>query len=168
MEAFEHHLVYEVNMLRSTFNFLHTPAWSPELRNAIIEAFCIHARNLIKFFDDAGQSNYVSAKHFCNNYKPWANGRPPSGDLRGRLNNQIAHLTYDRTARNEDKVGDNEQSELIALIEREIEIFRNSLKEPYKAKWPFNEASAQSAVTNLSTTNHTTSISPVPMITWGA
>lgn len=144
MEAFEHHVVYEVNMLRHTFNFMGIPAWSSELRNAIIESFCVHARNLIEFFSQrsktAGQADgdYVGAKHFCNNYEPWTKGRP-SSDLTKRLNRQVAHLTYDRTSRDEDKVGGKEQLELIKLIEQEIEAFGSSLREPYKAKWPFKK-----------------------------
>jgi hypothetical protein len=110
----------------------------------VIEAFCIHARNLIKFFDENGQSkDDVRAKHFCNNYACWTLGGP-SKDLRRRLNKHVAHLTYDRSAQNEDKVGDNEQLELIRLIDREIEILRNFLKDPYKDRWPFDKASTQS------------------------
>ena len=60
MEAFEHHLVYEVNMLRHTFAFLHVRAWSTELRNAIIETFCVHARNLVGFFDEEALQHRVS------------------------------------------------------------------------------------------------------------
>jgi hypothetical protein len=46
MEAFEDNLVYEVNMLRHTFGSLHVSAWSDELRNAIIESFCVHVRRV--------------------------------------------------------------------------------------------------------------------------
>ena len=53
IEAFEHQLVYEVNMLRHARNFLRVPAWSTELANAVIESFCVHARNLIEFFDQS-------------------------------------------------------------------------------------------------------------------
>jgi hypothetical protein len=141
IEALEHHVVYEVNMLRHTFGFLHLPAWSPALLNAIIESFCVHARNLIDFFDEKsatpGQSNFVGAKHFCSDeYKPWSRGSP-STDLRGRLNKQISHISYERTSRNQEKVGPKEQLELVRLIEGELEIFAKFLRKPYASRWPF-------------------------------
>lgn len=142
MEAFEHQLAYEVNMFRHTYNFLHVPAWSPELANAIIKSFCVHARNLIEFFDQESatpgqaRSDYIGAKHFCNGYIPWTNGGP-SNDLRGRLNRQISHLTYDRTSKEEEKIGAKERAELVELIERELEIFSGCLRKPYVEKWPF-------------------------------
>jgi hypothetical protein len=166
MEAFEHHVVYEVSMLRHTFNFMGVPAWSTELRNAIIESFCVHARNLIEFFsqksETAGQadSDYVGAKHFCKSYEPWTKGRL-STELVARLNRQVAHLTYDRTSQTEGKVGPKEQLELLGLIEQEIEIFANSLREPYRSKWPFKDPSFRipaAVIQNLSATNHTTSV----------
>jgi len=165
MEAFEHHLVYEINMLRHTFVFLTIPAWSPELRNALIEAFCVHARNLVEFFDEKsatpGQSEgYLGAKHFSNGYEPWKEGGP-NKVLRNRLNRQISHLTYDRTSEKEGKIGPDEQIELFKLIQREIELFGKCLRDPYKASWPFSEASKPTidVPTNLSATNATTSIS---------
>ena len=108
MEAFDHQLVYEVDMFYRTYNFLDVPAWSAGLANAIIESFCVHARNLIEFFDQESatpgqaRSNYMGAKHFCDGYIPWTKGGP-SNDLRGRLNRQISHLTYDRTSKEEEK-----------------------------------------------------------------
>ncbi len=168
MEAFEHHLVYEVNMLRHCFAFLHIPAWSTELRNAIIEAFCVHARNIIEFFDQdsetAGQakSDYVGARHFCKNgYKPWSKERP-GNELVGRLNRQISHLTYDRTSQNEEKIGRKEQLELVRLIEQELEIFSGRLREPYASRWPWRDNSESAAKMELpagplGATNQTTS-----------
>jgi hypothetical protein len=141
MEAFEHHVVYEVNMLRHTFSFLSVRAWSQELANAIIESFCVHARNLIDFFSEKsetpGQSNgYVGAKHFCNGYQPWTKGAP-GNDLIGALNRQISHVTFDRTSKSEEKIGPEQRLELVRLIERELEMFREHLRSPYTEKWPF-------------------------------
>ncbi len=142
MEAFDHQLVYEVDMFYRTYNFLDVPAWSPGLANAIIESFCVHARNLIEFFDQESatpgqaRSNYMGAKHFCDGYIPWTKGGP-SNDLRGRLNRQISHLTYDRTSKEEEKIGRKERAKLVELIERELEVFGGCLRKPYVEKWPF-------------------------------
>jgi fructose-1,6-bisphosphatase len=149
IEAFEHHLVYEVNMLRHTYLFLCVPAWSGELRNALIEAFSIHARNLVEFFDQqsqtAGQakSDYQGAKHFCkSDYQAWSKGRP-SQTLLGKINRQIAHLTYDRTAQEEGKLGTADLNELFNYIQQELQEFGKSLREPYAAKWPFRGSASE-------------------------
>ena len=48
------HLPYELNMLEAAFTFLHSPDFKDVhrigfVRNAAIEAFWLHARNLIEF-----------------------------------------------------------------------------------------------------------------------
>lgn len=142
MEAFDHQLVYEVDMLRHTYNFLGKPIPSRELANAIIESFCVHARNLIDFFSEPSDAlsgplkGHVAARHFCDGYTPWTEGGP-GNDLKARLNNQISHLTYHRTTNDEKKIGRKERLALIRIIERELKIFKKYLKEPYATKWPF-------------------------------
>jgi hypothetical protein len=155
-EAFAHHLVYEVNMFRLTYLLLQLPAWSGGLANAIIESFCVHARNLIDFFSEKsatpGQSNnYTGAKHFSDGYTAWTKGGP-SHDLCGRLNRQISHITYDRTSKDQEKIGPKERAELVELIERELKIFSGCLRKPYKEDWPFGEdaASGKSIVIGVS------------------
>jgi hypothetical protein len=143
MEAFEHHLVYEINMFRHAYNFLRVPAWSQEMANALIESFCVHARNLIDFFSEysetPGQSrDYIGARHFCKDFQSWTKGGP-TDDVKNRLNRQISHLTYDREAATNRKIGPDERNELVELIEREIEIFASHLREPYTARWPFKQ-----------------------------
>ena len=146
IEAFEHHLVYEVNMLRATNVCLSTPveAFGRVVVNALIESFCVHARNLIDFFDQSSetpgkaQHNYLGAKHFTTGYVPWAEGIP-SNDLISRLNKQISHLTYGRTAKDEEKIGDKQRSKLLEILEVELKQFRDCLKDPYAQRWPFND-----------------------------
>jgi hypothetical protein len=123
------------------------------LANAIIESFCVHARNLIDFFsvDSAtppqASKNYVGAKHFCDGYAPWTKGGP-NRELYGRLNAQISHLTYNRTSKDEEKIGPKEREELVELIERELEIFRGCLRRPYAEKWPFRTRSGSGTTLN--------------------
>jgi hypothetical protein len=161
-------------MLRHTFAFLCIPAWSADLRNSIVESFCVHARNLIEFFNQQsetpGQADHVvGAKHFCStNYTAWTKGRP-SHVLFGQLNKQISHLSYGRTSEDEKKIGAEEQLELLKLIEQELEVFGKSLRNPYADKWPFkDDVLTEGRITipagTLSTTNQTASISSLGVL----
>ena len=69
MEMLTHHIVYEIEMMRHTYICLTGPAhvwFSQVVINAVIESFCIHARNLIDFFTStAGPSDETAAaRHF--------------------------------------------------------------------------------------------------------
>jgi hypothetical protein len=60
LKAFEHHLVYEVNMLQHTFGFLNVPAWNRELLNAIIESFCAHAHRDNSVLHSFAEDNFTA------------------------------------------------------------------------------------------------------------
>jgi len=64
IQAFEHHLVYEVNMLRNIYLLLLLPVFRDSLANALIESFCVHARVLIEFFDEKSVGGPLS-QHRC-------------------------------------------------------------------------------------------------------
>lgn len=143
-EAFDVHLMYEIDMLRATYTCLASESlmllFSDVLKNSLIESFCIHARNLIEFFDEKsatpGQSDgRLGAKHFTTDFTAWDKGGP-SNDLRNRLNKQVSHLTYDRTKSIEEKVGLKESEELMRLLGGEIDRFLGYLREPYKPPAP--------------------------------
>jgi hypothetical protein len=162
MEAFEHHLAYEIQMLRFTNFLLSVPAFSKGVANALIEAFCIHARNLIDFFNQQsetpGGSDYMGARHFCRKeYKSFPNGDLDT-KLTGKLSQQIAHLTYNRSAKGEDKIGPDERKELMKAIEGEIELFANHLRSPYKAAWKLDLSTPNKLNPDATygTTNHIT------------
>jgi hypothetical protein len=99
---------------------------------------------LVDFFSEQsvtpGQARqgYMGAKHFCNDYVPWSEGRP-DGELYGSLNEQISHLTYNRSSADNEKIGRKERLELLRQIERELEIFAARLKPIYKERWPFGK-----------------------------
>jgi hypothetical protein len=79
----------------------------------------------------------MGARHFTDaQYQAWAAGRP-DGRLTGKLSRQVAHLTYDRTSDNAQKIGARERQELFDLICREaMTNFQTHLRKPYKDKWP--------------------------------
>ena len=103
LRAASDHLHYEIQMLRGTMTLLATQAFGESvLSNALIESLTIHARALIHFLYPSGQlaDSDVLAEDFFDDSKCWLTIRPEEptafGRARGRVNKEIAHLTYDR------------------------------------------------------------------------
>jgi len=90
---------YEMTMLRECSERLRPPPSDPVLKNALIESYLLHLRNLFHFLGVREQGHRrgtdVLAAHFV---EPW---KPPDcpAALRGqmdRVNKRLAHLTYER------------------------------------------------------------------------
>jgi len=102
------HLFYEVQMARATALGLLSGLFPiGPLHDAVLEAFVIHARNLVHFFFPQGaQPSDVLAEHYFPEAQTWNAHRgtlPESlAPLRGRANKEVAHLTYDRLALTEE------------------------------------------------------------------
>lgn len=97
------HLYYEIKMLQGTMALLATDATGDSfLTNVLIESFTIHARALMHFLYPSGpiQDTDVLAEDFFDDAGHWGKIRPDEpavfGKARGRVNKEIAHLTYDR------------------------------------------------------------------------
>jgi hypothetical protein len=125
-ELLTHHLRYEIDMLRCTFGRLHNPLLHECDKNAFIESFCIHARNLIDFFRGNGK-NCARAADFTVHRIYEVRSLTKTGlpdDLYGKLSEQIAHLTYQRTKDPTRQIGAQELQQLSDLIEDEAVNFR--------------------------------------------
>jgi len=93
-------------------------------QNALIEAFCLHARNLIEF--------YKTQKYTENSYVPFYNKTTRIGSLNQRINNQISHLDLNqRTVDDAKKISHKEPSELLTILSEETVEFRKHLKPAY-------------------------------------
>jgi len=71
------------------------------LRNALLEAFTIHARVLLKFlYDENPRADDVIADDFFPTSQEWKEVRPEMTEILepiyGRVGKEVAHLTYDR------------------------------------------------------------------------
>jgi hypothetical protein len=113
-------LPYELNMLEQTF--LALQAVQPSvLGNALIESFCLHARQLIDFFEN---EQGVTAEQFTVSDTYVAKETPgiPKG-LRTKLNTQIAHLTAKRTSNEADKIGPADRQLLLQKLIPESQLF---------------------------------------------
>ncbi len=162
------HLPYEIDMLRFSHYLLQHAGDNKKMTNSLIECFFIHARSLIDFFgeDKPENSKDAVARQFIQlSYKPFGGNspRPSSNSPYWKLNKQITHLTYDRIVNDDEKISSKDRYSLRDLIEREIENFRQHIREPYTRyaehyhsrladnKWPL-PPNAQTTTTAATTT----------------
>jgi hypothetical protein len=117
-------------MLEGTFARLHCDEFA-ELRkdlvtrNALIEAFWIHARNVVEFITHPkgdGVSGTVSAKDFTKNFYPSMGMKT----LDQKIKVQVSHLTYDRKSDADQKLHEHEMLRAKQAIDKEIERFEGS------------------------------------------
>lgn len=94
-----HHVVYEIQMLTSAIFALSERELRDDYRNAWIESFAIHARNLNEFFGIERKprndhKGYMRAGHFVEWSKPYRF----NAQLDSRACEQVAHITFNREA----------------------------------------------------------------------
>jgi hypothetical protein len=124
-ELLGHHLVYEIDMLRETHGKL--PDDHTVLNNALIESFCVHARNLIEFFGKGAK------KYTDENYRPFANFKKNLKTIRHRINVQISHLIYaGRTVKDSEKINDEDRAEILNFLSEAIADFKAHLLREYR------------------------------------
>ena len=137
-EIIGNHLPYEIDMLRRTYKELQArankPAQSQEERtvhNALVEAFCIHARSLLDFFADKRKKpTDAIASDFATGFVTALDvAKEPLKSIHVKLNKQIFHLTKDRTITEAKKFDAGVDGVcLLKLIEPEIEKFTTAPK----------------------------------------
>ena len=98
-------MIYELGMLQQTCEFARR-AKKKARKSAFLEAWSIHARNLLDifYFDTPNKRLHpddVIAEDFFDNSSAWRDCRPTQSEemktLSGRISKEIAHLTYTRT-----------------------------------------------------------------------
>ena len=72
--------------------------------NALIEAFCLHARNLDEFQGSGRGETFKAETLAASEYTPLASDRERK-DLVRKINKQISHLTEQRTSEAKEKIG---------------------------------------------------------------
>lgn len=130
-ELLEKHVSYELEMLAHTFLFMQKNNWNFEypVGNSLIEAFSVHARNLVYFFESSHGSDvtvYVDASY-----------QPPSinANLMKKLHQQIAHLTLKRTSNTQEKLHAEAQRQLLVELLVAFEDFQRHLLPAYTSLW---------------------------------
>ena len=131
-EFFDEHLPYEISMLRFTFLELQQPVAGP-LGNVLIEAFCLHARNLIEFFKNKDSCDFDPREFTAAGHRLHKSFLP--GALLMRINEQISHLTANRTVISAEKIGPADRLRMFMAIEGEVTRFASGLSLIYRPRW---------------------------------
>jgi hypothetical protein len=141
------HLPYEHNMLDGAFEFLTSKAHAEERkvpfkRNAVVEVFWLHARNLIEFYRNSGVS--ACASHFTSKRlspefrlnkggeRAVANAGREFSDL---INEQVCHLKYERVSIRDEKLGGYDLQRVKDSIDRAMMKFQDMLTPEARAVW---------------------------------
>src|SRR6476660_5412138 len=116
-EQLVHHLFYEVCMLGETRRKLKERDAKDQITaNALMEAFCIHARNLNEFFLENGRDDTLKASTFAT--ETYQRPEPPKirQAIFAKINKQISHLTQARTAAAAEKIGNLEREQMYCFL----------------------------------------------------
>lgn len=128
IDFLKQHLTYEACMLRGTYQELNNNLHNEIVKNALIESFCIHARQLIEFFSN---KQGMHAKDFTGGtYTP--KHIVQLSAVANKLNTQIAHLTKKRTESTVEKIGHLDRSRLLTALELEMHHFANLLEKQFQ------------------------------------
>lgn len=127
---FNEHVLYEIDMLRGTHERFQN-CQDDVTRNALLESFGMHARNLSDFLRNksAGGRNTVLASQFNTQFR---HQRP--SDANGafqRLNSGMHHLGTDRAKGQKFSLKD--ATDILRWIDRDFQRFLDDLPEPYKS-----------------------------------
>lgn len=127
------HVPYQIWMMRSTQEALSAKTVCGAVCwNAHIESFAVHARSLVKFFNNT--ENGSKARQFTDDYKPFANGSIPER-LTRKLDWQIAHITEHRFNTDEEKLNIPDIEELRSFIDAETARFVEHLRPRFQEVW---------------------------------
>jgi hypothetical protein len=133
-EIIERHLRYEIIMLFATFE---KEVIVPDryIRAALVESFCIHARNLIDFLrGKSSKGPRVRATSVTYDYKPFANGKIDKA-LTDKIEDHVAHLGFGRTSDPKEYINRRDRLALLRSIAVELIVFQQHLRPQYRAPW---------------------------------
>jgi hypothetical protein len=128
-----HFIPYEVGMMRALHKKLGTPSPTQLDRNADIESFHVHARNLIELFTNNKQCAIDPRAFTTNDYQ--INGDFIPRTLKTKISQQIVHLAHERTDVDADKLSDDERNRTVTAIEKEIKRFEEALRSTLCPVW---------------------------------
>ena len=104
-------------------------------KNAIIEAFCIHARNLNEFFLGIGQGDTLKASSFTTSKYQRSEPDEVRRSVFAKINKQISHLTEARTTVPREKIGDLEREQMYCFLFDDLKRFSDHLKPALRPAW---------------------------------
>ncbi|CAN0404191.1 unnamed protein product, partial [Phaeothamnion confervicola] len=128
-ELLGEHLRYEIDMLRETLHRI--PSSTDQVTTyALLESHYTHARGLIEFL--LGEKKRAAQDFVNPPYQPFSGKNGRVDHFVQKLNQQISHLIYGRTADASKKLSDTEQAELYELIRCAVMHFKSRMKQEYQ------------------------------------
>ena len=131
-EFFTELLPYEISMLRATYDLARAPKPATEHR-AMVEAFLLHARNLIEFFKDKPSCEFDPRMFTAASYQ--LDKEFVADTVLPRINAQISHLTARRISSEAAMMGPRDWALIVRALDSEVNRFRNALTAEYREKW---------------------------------
>jgi len=138
----EHHLQYEIWMLFELAKKLDKNKEKGVVKNALLESFALHVRNIITFLSDKTHKRYNKNKCYDMNYKDFFEQEENKGpfindddveDIKDKINNEILHLSKCRVL---DKKTQWNIEEISCKLALSIENFMNEIE---RTKTNFNK-----------------------------
>jgi hypothetical protein len=145
IEILKEHLPYELDMLDTAVAYLQSAESSSSeesldratrfRRNAAIEAFWTHARNLVEFLTREKSGDLTvssaSAKDFAEKFHPTAKMEP----IQKKINEQVTHFGFCRKSSQDEKLGGDDMNWVKPAIDSEIKRFETLLDPECRAYW---------------------------------
>ncbi len=156
----QHHLPYELWMMRESLAAARRGAPTRAQQNLNVEGFAIHARNLIEFLKNGDDCGFDPTDFTTDAFAKRAFIRPTLVDM---INQQISHLTSNRTENQKEKFDEPQWRETASLVEEEFKRWTNNLSHEWAAKWEKRERMDEAAASEATIKAHFGGQSSAPM-----
>lgn len=138
------HLPYELDMLEWAYAFLHADRFAMHrldagARNAAIECFWTHARNLYEFMTRKGKKSAQGVASASDFVEAPFHPDLPFDQIDEKMNIQIAHLQYDRPPSNDGKLGGYEMGRFKEALSRAIKLFESKMTQDARGIWKIRQ-----------------------------
>jgi hypothetical protein len=128
------HLPYELDMLDMAYAWLAQETDKTDVDRVhvsmCIECFCLHARNLIEFFQRTVLGRTAAAVTFTNKEEHYE-----FEDCTDDINDQICHLNYNRHTAGDPKLIGAVFRRIKESIDRAVSHFQDNLTQEFKNHW---------------------------------
>ena len=126
------HIPYEADMLSGTYERLTQGITDKITRNAMIESYCTHCRNLISFLKNDDKNLKVKDFAPTFDYKNVCKGK----HYRALISDQIAHLSKNRYSESDQKIDPKLWQEMYIELSGQLIKFQAALEGNNKEHWP--------------------------------
>jgi hypothetical protein len=130
------HLDYEIRMLCETRKALRgEPISKQVIAFALMESFCIHARNLNEFFLEGTREDTLKASAFATSDYRVPENPDDRQALFEKIHKQVAHLTTDQTSVAAEKIGPKDREEMYGWVHACLEHFAKHIRPDLRPAW---------------------------------